>query len=215
MKIHSVLRGWTNFNSPHAEEVARDVASVETALKACQGYGADALLLVPCRLLANVALPKPEQFDIELDEKTGHLTRVVAGDNGPYADYLRAHNEAIDMARRALDQLIPVAEKTGVVIALENVWSNLWVLPRPFAHFVQSFQCPWIQSYFHGDRAARFGHGDRAARPGEGDRAAATTAGGRDGASAGILDKDAIGHAGEAGRPAAGVTAGPPSRAGW
>ncbi len=52
------------------------------------------------------------------------------------------------MSRKALDKLIPVAEKTGVVIALENVWSNLWVLPKLFAHFVRSFQCPWIQSYF-------------------------------------------------------------------
>ena len=148
MRIHSVLRGWTNFNSPKAEQVTQDMASVETALLACQGYGADALLLVPCRLLAEVALPKPEEFDIEFNAQTGHVTRVVAGDNSPYTPYMQAQNEAIDMSRKALDKLIPVAEKTGVVIALENVWSNLWVLPKLFAHFVRSFQCPWIQSYF-------------------------------------------------------------------
>jgi L-ribulose-5-phosphate 3-epimerase len=149
MRIHSVLRGWTNFNSPEADVVASDVASVETALKACQGYGADALLLVPCRLLDDkAAVPKPEQFDIALDDKTGHVTRVVAGDNGPYADYIRAQNQAIDMSRQALDKLLPVAEKTKVIIALENVWSNLWVLPNVFVHFVRSFQSPWVQTYF-------------------------------------------------------------------
>ena len=148
MRIHSVLRGWTEFNSPQAEQVTQDIASVETALKACQGYGADALLLVPCRLLKEVALPKPEEFDIEFDEQTGHVTRVAAGDNSRYAAYMQAQNEAIDMSRQALDKLIPVAEKTGVVIALENVWSNLWVLPKLFAHFTRSFQSPWIQSYF-------------------------------------------------------------------
>ncbi|NLX54754.1 MAG: TIM barrel protein [Planctomycetaceae bacterium] len=148
MRIHSVLRGWTDFNSPTADKVTQDIDSVKTALRACQGYGADALLLVPCRLLAQVALPKPEEFDIEFDDRTGHLTRVVAGDNEPYTGYLQAHNEAIDMARQALEQLIPTAEQTGVVIALENVWSNLWVLPALFAHFVRSFQTPWIQSYF-------------------------------------------------------------------
>jgi len=148
MRIHSVLRGWTDFNSPDADQVKRDVASVATALQACQGYGADALLLVPCRLLDNVALPKPAQFAIELDEKSGHVTRVVAGDNGPYADYMRAQNQAIDMSRQALEQLIPVAEKAGVVIALENVWSNFWVLPDVFVHFVRSFQSRWVQSYF-------------------------------------------------------------------
>ncbi len=71
MRIHSVLRGWTNFNSPKAEQVTQDMASVETALLACQGYGADALLLVPCRLLADVALPKPEEFDIEFNDTDG------------------------------------------------------------------------------------------------------------------------------------------------
>ncbi len=148
MRIHSVLRGWTDFNSPDATQVAKDIASVETALRAAQGYGADALLLVPCRLLDDVAVPKPEDFDIELDDQTGHVTRVVAGDNAAFAPYMDAQNRGIDMARKALDKLIPVAEKTGVVIALENVWSNLWVKPALFAHFVRSFQSRWVQSYF-------------------------------------------------------------------
>ena len=148
MRIHSVLRGWTDFNSPRAEQVAKDIASVETALWASQGYGADAVLLVPCRLLDEVAVPKPEDFAIEYDEQTGHVTRVVAGDNAAYAPYMQAQNRAIDMSRKALDKLIPVAEKSGVVIALENVWSNLWVMPALFAHFVRSFQSRWVQTYF-------------------------------------------------------------------
>jgi hexulose-6-phosphate isomerase len=148
MRIHSVLRGWTDFNSPNAEQVAKDIASVKTGLLACQGYGADALLLVPCRLLDEVAVPKPEEFAIAFDESTSHVTRVVAGDNAPYAAYMRAQNQAIDMSRKALDSLIPVAEKTGVVIALENVWSNLWVKPELFSHFVRSFKSRWVQTYF-------------------------------------------------------------------
>jgi hexulose-6-phosphate isomerase len=136
MRVHSVLRGWTNFNSPQADQVAQDIASVETALRACQGYAADALLLVPCRLLTDVTLPKPEDFEIEFNDRTGHVTRVVAGDNSPFQPYIQAQNEAIDMSRKALEKLIPTAEKTGVVIALENVWSNLWVKPTLFAHFV-------------------------------------------------------------------------------
>jgi len=45
-------------------------------------------------------------------------------------------------------KLIPVAEKTGVVIALENVWNNLWVKPAIFRNFVASFDNPWVQAYF-------------------------------------------------------------------
>ena len=34
-----------------------------------------------------------------------------------------------------------------MVIALENVWSNLWVKPAVFKHFVASFQSPWVKAY--------------------------------------------------------------------
>ena len=147
MRVHSVLRGWTNFNSPDKSKVAQDIASVETALKAAQGYGADALLLVPCKI-GGMAMPKPWEFDIEIDDKTGQVKRVVKGDNGPYQDYIQAQNYASQSTRDAVRKLIPVAEKAGVVIALENVWNNLWVKPALFAHFVKSFDCPWVQCYY-------------------------------------------------------------------
>ncbi len=148
MRIHSVLRGWTNFNSPNDSVIAKDIASVKTTLRTAQIYGADAILLVPCKLLDRTAIPKPEDFQIDFDEKTGHVKRVVAGDNAQYAGYIKAQNKAVDMSRRALETLLPAAEKMGVIIALENVWSNFWVKPKLFANFVNSFQSPWLQSYF-------------------------------------------------------------------
>jgi len=147
MRIHSVMRAWINLNSSNAGAVNNDLASVETALEAAQGYGADAILLVPCRI-GGMPIPQAWEFDIKFDEKTGHLTQVVAGDNTPYQAYIEAHNHATDTSREALQQVIPAAEKTGVIIALENVWNNLWVKPDLFAHFVRSFDSPWIQTYF-------------------------------------------------------------------
>ena len=147
MKIHSVLRGWTNFNSPKPDVVAQDIASVDTALKAAQAYGADAVLLVPCRI-SGMPMPDPWEFDIEFDEKTGHVKKVAAGDNSRYAKYIAAHNHATDTSRAAVRKLIPAAEKAGVVIALENVWNNLWVKPAIFQNFVASFDSPWVQAYF-------------------------------------------------------------------
>jgi hexulose-6-phosphate isomerase len=61
---------------------------------------------------------------------------------------MAAQNHATDASRKALEKLIPAAEKTGVVIAVENVWNNLWVKPALFAHFVASFDSPWVQAYF-------------------------------------------------------------------
>ena len=147
MKIHCVLRGWTNFNIP--DSVQDDIASVDTTLKSAQAYGADAILLVPCRVGGKgMAIPQPWEFAIEFDEKTGYLKKVVDGDNGPFEGYIKAHNHATDTSRAAVEKLIPVAEKTGVIIALENVWNNLWVQPAIFEHFVASFDSPWVQAYF-------------------------------------------------------------------
>lgn len=143
MRIHSVMFGWANFNQPQA--VAHDLAAVETALAAARAYGADTVLLVPCRISAK--MPDPWAFDIRFDE-AGHIQQVVAGDNAPYADYIAAHNRSADAARDAVKRLIPAAEKQGVIIALENVWNNMWVIPEMHKQLVESFQSPWVRAYF-------------------------------------------------------------------
>ena len=147
MKIHSVLRGWAEFNSPDQAKVDASFAKTEDALRAAQGFGADAVLLVPCRI-GGLKMPKPWEFQIEFDPNTGHITKVAFGDNTPYADYIQAHNRATDASREMVKRLIPLAEKTGVVIALENVWNNLWVRPAIFTNFVESFQNRWVKAYF-------------------------------------------------------------------
>ncbi len=147
MKVHSVLRGWAEFNSPDAAKVESTLKVTEDALRAAQAFGADAVLLVPCRI-GGMKMPKPREFEIEFDEATGHITKVAAGDNAPYADYIRAHNRATDTSRVAVQRLIPLAEKTGVVIALENVWNYLWVKPAIFRSFVASFGSRWVKAYF-------------------------------------------------------------------
>jgi L-ribulose-5-phosphate 3-epimerase len=146
MKIHSVLFGWGNLNGGQSA-LADGVAKMQTALEAAQGYGADAVLYVPCRI-GGMPMPEPWEFDIRFDEKTGHLRQVVAGDNVKYQKYIEAHDHAVDATREGVRRLIPTAEKTGVLIALENVWNNLWVKPDLFVHFVTSFQTPWVRAYF-------------------------------------------------------------------
>ena len=44
-------------------------------------------------------MPDPWQYDIEFDETSGHLTRVVRGDNEKYKAYIDAHNRSMDSAR--------------------------------------------------------------------------------------------------------------------
>ncbi len=145
MRIHSMLYGWANFNKPDRFEA--DVASVAASLESCAAAGGEALLVVPCRV-RGMAMPEPWEFCIEFDEQSGHVSRVVDGDNAPFQEYIAAHNVAVDSSRRAVEKLIPAAEKAGVAIALENVWNNLWVKPAVFANFVASFGSPWVKAYF-------------------------------------------------------------------
>jgi L-ribulose-5-phosphate 3-epimerase len=147
MRVHAVLRGWAEFNHPDRSQVEQSYAVTEASLRAAQAFGADAVLLVPCRI-GGVRMPRPWEFHIDFNENNGHLRAVVPGDNAPFAEYIRAHNHAIDTSREMVKRLIPLAEETKVVIALENVWNNLWVTPEVFAHFVRSFQSPWVKAYY-------------------------------------------------------------------
>ncbi len=146
MRIHSVLFGWGNLNGGEAA-MADGVKKMETALLAAQAYGAETVLFVPCRI-DGMAMPEPWDFDIRFDENTGHLRQVVAGDNSKYQKYIEAHDHAADASREGIRRMIPTAEKSGVRIAIENVWNNLWVKPELHANFVESFQSPWVRAYF-------------------------------------------------------------------
>jgi len=147
MRVHSVLRGWMEFNSDDPKKVEDSLENTRKALRAAKGYGADAILLVPCRV-GGMPMPEPWEFDIEFDHKTGHVTRVAAGNNARFEAYIKAQNKATDTSRAAVEKLIPLAEELKVIVALENVWNNLWVKPDLYRHFVASFGNPWVKSYF-------------------------------------------------------------------
>ncbi|MDR0705024.1 MAG: sugar phosphate isomerase/epimerase [Planctomycetaceae bacterium] len=145
LRIHSVMRGWANFNDPSKYE--SDIESVKTALRAASAYGADTVLLVPCRV-GGMKMPEAWDFDIDFDSETLKVKTVAEGDNTPYADYIAAQNLATESSIRAVESLIPIAAQEGVRIAIENVWNNLWCTPKFFAAFCNYFNHPWVGCYF-------------------------------------------------------------------
>jgi L-ribulose-5-phosphate 3-epimerase len=147
MRVHSVLRGWMEFNSTDPKKVEDSLEKTRLSLRAAKAYGADAILLVPCRV-GGMPIPEAWDFDITFDEKTGHVTRVVVGDNSKFEAYIKAQNQSTDSSRGAVEKLIPLARELKVVIGLENVWNNLWVKPALFKQFVASFNDPWVKAYF-------------------------------------------------------------------
>lgn len=147
LRIHSVMRGWAKFNDKDEAVRRQSIEETATAIRVAAAVGADAVLLVPCRTDVK---PRPEAWDfaIDFDPKTLRVRSVAKGDNGAYADYIRAQNEATAMSAAAIRELIPLAAGAGVRIAVENVWNNLWCTPEYFAAFIKHFDNPWIGCYF-------------------------------------------------------------------
>ena len=149
LKVHSVLRGWAEFNSDDTAKADASRVVTENALRTANWLGAETILLVPCRVDTKLnPAPQPWEFDIEFDEKTGHVSRVAKGDNAPFARYIEAQNKATDRSKVYVKQLIPLAEKLNVIIGLENVWNNLWVRPDLYKNFVASFDHPFVKAYY-------------------------------------------------------------------
>jgi hexulose-6-phosphate isomerase len=145
LKIHSFMGGWADFNNADGAARRKSIEDVKRLIQVTAAYGANAILLVPCRV--GGVVPKPSQFKIDYDPKTLLVKSVVEGDNAPFAAYIEAQNKATELSRSAVEELIPVAAEANVTIALENVWNNLWVLPDFAAAFVQSFDNKQVRAY--------------------------------------------------------------------
>ena len=56
--------------------------------------------------------------------------------------------KAWEQAQDSIQRLIPVAERHGIVMALENVWAKFLTGPFEFKAFVDAFDSPWVKCYF-------------------------------------------------------------------
>lgn len=59
--------------------------------------------------------------------------------------------------QESVAELIPVSKETGVKIAFENVWNNIFLSPLEAAQFVDSFDSPRVGWYFDVGNVVRFG----------------------------------------------------------
>lgn len=147
LRIHCLCRGWLETNHPDKERVEAEIKTGEKALRVAAAFGASSVLLVPA-VVRGITMPDPWDFEIDFDPKTLRVKSVVAGDNAPFADYVKAQNHATESAIRAIERLIPIAANEGVMIGHENVWNNLWCTPEYFSAFVHSFGSPWVRPHF-------------------------------------------------------------------
>lgn len=63
-------------------------------------------------------------------------------------DAKTSYQNAWTRSQTQIRELIPLAEKLKVVIAVENVWNKFLLSPLEFAHYVDEFRSPWVKAYF-------------------------------------------------------------------
>ncbi|MEZ4904225.1 MAG: TIM barrel protein [Spirosomataceae bacterium] len=68
-----------------------------------------------------------------------------------------SYEDAYKRAQIEIKKLLPLAEKTGIKIALENVWNNFLISPVEAARFVDEINHPLLGWYFDVGNILRYG----------------------------------------------------------
>lgn len=72
-------------------------------------------------------------------------------------DEKNRYHEVYENLIRSTREVLPVAEETGVKIALENVWNNLFISPLDAVRFVDTVNSPFCGWFFDIGNIARYG----------------------------------------------------------
>lgn len=81
------------------------------------------------------------------------LVPAVVNDGVRYVD-------AYERSQANIRKLLPLAEETGIVIAVENVWNKFLLSPIEFARYVDEFESPWLKAYFDVGNNIQYGYAE-------------------------------------------------------
>jgi L-ribulose-5-phosphate 3-epimerase len=69
-----------------------------------------------------------------------------------------SYQDAYKWSQEYVSRLIPTAEETRVIVAVENVWNKFLLSPIEFARYVDELKSRWIQAYFDVGNVIIYGH---------------------------------------------------------
>lgn len=69
-----------------------------------------------------------------------------------------SHRQAYERSQAQIRELLPLAEKHGVKIAIEEVWNKFLLGPVEFARYIDEFQSPWVGAYFDVGNVVEYGY---------------------------------------------------------
>jgi L-ribulose-5-phosphate 3-epimerase len=73
----------------------------------------------------------------------------------PATSYRDSWTRSQEVIRR---RLLPLAQETKVVIAVEEVWNKFLLSPIEFARYVDEFDSPWLKAYFDVGNVVFYGY---------------------------------------------------------
>ncbi|MCK5210316.1 MAG: sugar phosphate isomerase/epimerase, partial [Cyclobacteriaceae bacterium] len=68
-----------------------------------------------------------------------------------------SYDDAYRRSQEEIKKLLPVAEETGVKIAIENVWNNFLISPMEAARYIDEFDSDMVGWYFDVGNIIRYG----------------------------------------------------------
>lgn len=68
------------------------------------------------------------------------------------------YQEAWERSQKYIRELIPVAEKNQVIIAVENVWNKFLLSPLEFRQYIDEINSPFVRAYFDMGNVVIFGY---------------------------------------------------------
>ena len=71
------------------------------------------------------------------------------------------YKDAYERSQEEIRKVLPVAEETGIKIAIENVWNNFLLSPMEAARYIDEFDSPMIGWYFDVGNIVRYGWPDQ------------------------------------------------------
>jgi hexulose-6-phosphate isomerase len=77
----------------------------------------------------------------------------IVGQGSPY-------DVAMEQLARSIEDLIPVAERHGITLALENVWNQFLLSPLEFRDLLDRFDSSRVKAYFDVGNIVRTGFGE-------------------------------------------------------
>ena len=71
------------------------------------------------------------------------------------------YDEAWDRSTAEIKKMLPAAKKTGIKIAIENVWNNFLLSPLEASRYIDQFESDMVGWYFDVGNVVRFGWPDQ------------------------------------------------------